>query len=153
MQHTWYETNEHAVFVIYADKSLSPEVAATAHTLRIVLSGETTEIQIDHPFMLETIKRHQHKLEVFLKKTARGRWRDLTKAQNRHFERAREIEAPEETAHSPDPILNMFMDVYATATDEAKREMNKSFIESGGTELRTSNKPHSLEHHKPEHKS
>ena len=49
-------------------------------------------------------------------------------------------ETNEKEAYTNDPVLNMLMGVYNKADEEKKREMNRSFFTTNGTEIRTTPK-------------
>lgn len=140
MKYSWYETSEHAVLVVYSrenDPSIKVEKTPTGVTVHT--STETTPIAISHAFEVGEHKRHPAKVEVLLHKSVKRRWRDLCPVE-KGFERSKEIADGPKEEYSKDPILNLFREVYAKAGDDAKREMNKSFVESKGQELRTAPK-------------
>ncbi|CAG0914502.1 unnamed protein product [Notodromas monacha] len=141
-------------------------VDATTHTLVLELKypDETKRVEIDllHPIKsVETsFKVTPSKVEVTLKKTEGVRWDKLeanpadvqqrladvrpsypTSAKCHHnwdaLEQEVKKEEAEEKLEGDAALQKVFADIYAGASDEAKRAMNKSYVESGGTVLST----------------
>jgi len=143
MEYSWYETGQNAVIVFYAKNAEEREnkIEKVAGGIVLKSGAEEVFVKISHPFELgpACLKVHECKIEAVLEKTGGGKWGDLVPVE-KSFERNREIEQPEEEA-SNDPVLDMFRKVYENASDDAKREMNRSFVESKGTELRTTPAP------------
>lgn len=141
---SWYETDTHCVIVLYHNQKKEADQVITAEkkgdTLIISMSSSQVTLRISHEYTVDTTKHYEHKTEILLKKEKGGkRWRNLTD-QPLEFERQEEIPDGPPEEPSKDPVLSMFMKIYQNLTDESKREMNRSFVESNGTEISTTPK-------------
>ncbi|EIJ89001.1 suppressor of G2 allele of SKP1 [Nematocida parisii] len=139
MIHEWYETREEAKIIIYPISEDVKTVVRTEEILSINMLSSTYTIRIIHEYTVEGYRRANDQLEITLKKPFSKKWTKLDSVPVMSFEKQKEIKTDKETL-SNDPVMNMFMEVYANASDDIKREMNKSFYESSGTELRTHRK-------------
>lgn len=142
MAHTsWYETDTHCVIVLYHEQKNEAEQVITAEkkgdVLIISTPSDHVSLGISHEYTVDTTKQYGHKTEILLKKeNGEKRWRDLT-PQRAEFERPDEVPDLPPDEPSKDPVLSMFMKIYQNLPDESKREMNRSFVESNGTEIFT----------------
>ncbi|KAI5187526.1 suppressor of G2 allele of SKP1 [Nematocida homosporus] len=138
MEFTWYETRKIAVLVIYTQQNEGDRQAKQEEGgVRVTIGDSTLFIEIAHQFILDKVVNYQQKMEVILNKPKSEKWEDLV-PKPKEFERLPEIQEPEKTPeYTHDPVMNMLMGVYDRASPEAKREMNRSYIESGGQEIRT----------------
>ncbi|KAI5160983.1 suppressor of G2 allele of SKP1 [Nematocida ausubeli] len=136
MRHEWYETRETATIIVSPVEEVQ-EIVKRDDTLSISLPNEVYSIRIVHAYSVQSHRILNKQLEITLKKPVCSKWGHLEHVPILAFERQKEIPNDSKEALSNDPIMNMFMEVYANASDEAKKEMNRSFYESSGTELRT----------------
>ncbi|KAI5192763.1 hypothetical protein NECID01_2069 [Nematocida sp. AWRm77] len=137
MKYSWYETSSSAVLVVYTKApGAVVEVRKTETGVEVCTEKETVPISISHAFEVGEKKKYDTKVEILLEKPIKKRWRDLCPVE-KTFERGREIEDVPSEEYSRDPVLNMLREVYANTTDTSRREMNQSFVESRGKELRS----------------
>lgn len=138
MNYEWYETRTVATVVVYPllEKEIE-EIKKDSEYLHIRTKDTFYTIKIDHSYRVAGYSQKPNKkVEISLEKPACKKWVNLEENKEMKFTRQKQI-SDEKEEHSSDPVLNMFMDVYANASQEVKREMNRSFFESSGTEIRT----------------
>ncbi|KAI5180620.1 suppressor of G2 allele of SKP1 [Nematocida sp. AWRm80] len=137
--YAWYQTKDTVVIVIYKkDPSDRITVTDILSGLEVSFNNQITHIKIDHKYSYYKQVEYSNKLEVFLTKDQKTKWLSL-EDKTPQFERAPEIptEDTNTQTYSNDPVMNMFMKIYNESNEEVKREMNKSFVQSKGTTLRT----------------
>ncbi|KAH9386598.1 suppressor of G2 allele of SKP1 [Nematocida major] len=140
MNYEWYESRSTATIRVFLSEGETPlSVKKEGGTLVVETSLSAHRISIVHAYEVGAHKASSKVLEIILQKPESKKWGSLQETPHLSFERAKEVKPGAETL-SNDPILNMFMEVYANAPESVKQEMNKSFYESGGTELRTHKK-------------
>lgn len=137
MNYEWYESRATATVILQLqDKEELLETRTDEEYLVIVTSLQTFRIKIVHKYRIASHKLFKNRVEILLEKPENKKWMELDRVPVLAFERKTEVPTEEEVL-SNDPVMNMLMEVYANAPASSKREMNKSFYESGGTELRT----------------
>lgn len=80
------------------------------------------------------------KIEIEFKKLKQGNWPRAENGQEETkplYQKWKEVHLPQEEEDKNEGIDKFLQGIYANASDEAKRAMNKSFVESGGTVLST----------------
>ena len=80
------------------------------------------------------------KIEIAFEKVTHGNWPRAEAAEDQTkplYQKWKQIHLPQEEEDKNEGIDKFLQGIYANASDEAKRAMNKSFIESGGTVLST----------------
>lgn len=140
MNYEWYETRTTAKIIAYPIKEEEVQkIEKQKGYLHIKTKDRSYDIKIVHPYTVVGYEQKANeRIEVSLEKPYSKKWTNLESDPVLEFDRQKQIPEQKE-AHSSDSMLNMFMDVYENASAEGKREMNRSFYQSGGTELRTYN--------------
>lgn len=143
MNYSWYETKKLATIEIYTgklEKEDNIDLRKTETGIHLQVNDRSTSIRIDHEFEIVNIEIHPHKVAAHLEKKEPRKWLYLEKKELQ-FEMQVDIpETNEEHSYSNDPITNMLMGVYNRADEKKKREMDRSFFSSNGTEIRTTPK-------------
>lgn len=134
-----YETEEWVNVSVYHKAMEKARVRVESISRQLIVYEGTREIarkEMVKPFTVGRVSVGDIKIEIILHKVERGRWQmeDERPAEWRKSEV--DVEEGEEV-YSNDQILNMFKKVYNSSTEETKRAMNKSFVESGGSVLST----------------
>ncbi|KAI5191992.1 suppressor of G2 allele of SKP1 [Nematocida minor] len=142
MEYEWYESRKTATIIAGGVEWRDlKEVKKEGDLLSIAAGERLYSIRIQHDYTVEKHRVWDGKLEVVLRKKEEKKWMSLEGERVLAFERQKEVPEEKEVL-SNDPVMNMLMEVYSNAPEDAKREMNKSFYESKGTELRTHSAPH-----------
>ena len=80
------------------------------------------------------------KIEISLNKSSSGMWAKVEAAGDATkplYEKWSRMKLPDEEEEKNEGLDNFLKKIYANASEEARRAMNKSFQESGGTVLST----------------
>lgn len=143
MRYGWYESEESLTISVWV-KNVAREdvdVSESEGVLTVKAREETLALKLKHPVEISGTDVTPLKIEVLLRKKAPGRWRSLAEEGPAARLERKEIGAgmeAEDEVYSNDPLMDMFKRLYDGASDETKRAMNKSFVESKGTTLSTS---------------
>ncbi|KAL6447346.1 hypothetical protein ACFW04_001522 [Cataglyphis niger] len=159
IKHDWYQTETHVIVTILAKNTENVKVAYEENALSVsakLPSGNEYSLELDlaHPIVVEqcTHKVWPSKIEIKLKKQDDLRWAILEGnpvEQNkvkpipnvyRDWDKVEKEIEKQEAAEQPegDAAINaLFQQIYGKGSDEVRRAMNKSFLESGGTVLST----------------
>lgn len=155
LRHDWYQTNERVTVDIFAKNVIADTISYELEQGQgFVLRG-----QKDGPFekrlhfyakvTVEQIECLSTKINVVFSKCDPQAWPSLESIQEARDE-SKPPAYPTSSKHRVDweqvkpeaedannNIDTFFKDLYANASEEARRAMNKSFVESGGTVLST----------------
>lgn len=152
IKYDWYQTETHVIITILAKNVRNDKVMMQYgdQTLdaAIEISPEFTyrlHVDLSKPIAPDqcSFKILSSKVEAKLKKRDGDRWSALegkpveksTSTCSRNWDRLCENELKDD---GPDTELNkLFQKIYSEGSDEVKKAMNKSFVESGGTVLST----------------
>ncbi|XP_075220812.1 suppressor of G2 allele of skp1 [Lycorma delicatula] len=151
IKHDWYQTETHVTITILA-KSVKPEnvsVNFNEHSLDVIarLNEESTyslHLDLAHAVLPPqcSFKVLSSKIEIKLKKAEGTRWVVLegepktVEPKGRNWDKVvGEIE--DDKAEGEAALNALFQKIYSEGSDEVKKAMNKSFLESGGTVLST----------------
>jgi len=166
ISHDWYQTDSHVILSIFAKQCKKESVILQFGESSLDVSiklPDNSEFQMDldlHDKIIPSECKYEvlsTKIEVRLKKVNNARWKELEHTAGK----ARLTSVPEPKPSPAKPIgsknwdkiateltkdeklegeaaLNkVFQDIYAGASDDQRRSMQKSFLESGGTVLST----------------
>ncbi|XP_076321095.1 suppressor of G2 allele of skp1 isoform X2 [Tachypleus tridentatus] len=166
-RYDWYQTESHVVISVLLknvkEDDVKIEFVPEKFTCSIKLhEGDYYDLQLELPHEIVPLQSSwrllSSKVEIKLKKAEGIRWTDLEKAKEtvkvkqipqaypssaRHqkdwdklvvdIKKDEETDKPEGEA----ALNDLFQKIYADGSDEVKKAMNKSFMESGGTVLST----------------
>uniref|UniRef100_A0A0K8SDD6 Suppressor of G2 allele of SKP1 n=1 Tax=Lygus hesperus TaxID=30085 RepID=A0A0K8SDD6_LYGHE len=148
----WYQSESQVVLTVFV-KNIKPETSSVVFTedeVGVVLATESG-MRVNRTFPLErTINADRSSYKIFPSKLELK----LTKSDGTHWTKLEKVpEPPKPSKPSPrnwDKVVNelddkgeesdlgqLFQKIYEEGSDEVKKAMNKSFLESGGTELNT----------------
>lgn len=151
IKHDWYQTETHVTLTILA-KNVKPEnvsVNFNEHSLDVSarLNQESTyDLHLDLAHAIvpshSNMKVLSSKIEIKLKKSEGIRWEVLegkpkvVQPKGVNWDKiVGEIE--DDKAEGEAALNSLFQKIYSEGSDEVKKAMNKSFLESGGTVLST----------------
>lgn len=158
IRHTWYQT-EKQVVVDALIKQAQPDttrvlIAASSVDISVILGAASAQhrlhLSLSHPINPDTssFRILGTKIEVKLSKVAEERWSALEATEAKETpsaprppgktdwdKLARQIE--EEKQEGEAALNELFQKIYGEGSDEVRKAMNKSFMESGGTVLST----------------
>lgn len=148
----WYQTETHVVLSVLA-KNVDPDKLSVKFSdaeidLKIVFKDGTEYERTIH--LLNDIISNQctykvlsTKIEMKLPKKVGLHWSSLEKEMKKQQKKTERnwdkvVSEIEDDKLEGEAVLNaLFQKIYSEGSDEVKKAMNKSFIESGGTELNT----------------
>eukprot|EP01118_Nematostelium_gracile_P019681 TRINITY_DN921_c0_g1_i1.p1 TRINITY_DN921_c0_g1~~TRINITY_DN921_c0_g1_i1.p1 ORF type:complete len:378 (-),score=107.77 TRINITY_DN921_c0_g1_i1:122-1171(-) len=163
IRHEWYQTQTDisvTVFVKNVKKEdASIQIQRKSLTVSIKLS-DSSEYALDIDLCGEVIPEQSSfeilstKIEIKMKKASGARWKTLedvgeqTKpwdsvtgskvtTQKKNWDAFVKEEAKDEKLEGDEGLNKLFQDIFAGGTDEQKKAMMKSYLESGGTVLST----------------
>ncbi|XP_011866317.1 PREDICTED: suppressor of G2 allele of SKP1 homolog [Vollenhovia emeryi] len=162
IKHDWYQTDTHVVVTILVKNVENVKVDCGQRTLSVSAmlptgSEYSLELDLANSVVAEQCshKVMPSKIEIKLKKQDGIRWTDLegkdpadvqinkypssSKTSTDWDKLEKEIVKQEATelADGETAVNALFQNIYGSGSDEVRRAMNKSFIESGGTVLNT----------------
>jgi len=166
IRHEWYQTQTH-VFVTIFSKNVKKEetiLDIQKKSLSITIKLSTSnEYQFDVDLSDEIVPEESTtsflstKVEIKMKKASPTRWKTLedtgepvkawdsvstapppvTSQKKKNWDKIVEEETQGEKLEGEESLNKVFQDIYSNATEEQKRAMMKSYLESGGTVLST----------------
>jgi len=165
IRHEWYQTNSHAIVAIFAKNIKKEQVTIDIRekTLSVTIQMSNAndyllEIDLFDTVVPQecTIEYMSTKIEIKLKKFAQYKWKDLEDKGDTgpkvFLETASTVSGPKpkknwdkivnevagtEPLDETDGLNKVFQDIFANGTEDQKKAMQKSFLESGGTVLST----------------
>uniref|UniRef100_A0A8D8XYX6 Protein SGT1 homolog n=1 Tax=Cacopsylla melanoneura TaxID=428564 RepID=A0A8D8XYX6_9HEMI len=157
IRYNWYQTEKQVVVdaLIKQAKPDSTHVNIGSDTLDITVTLEPSsqhrlQVQLSHPVdpTTSSFRILGTKIEIKLTKTTDERWSDLEKKNEAQTATApktpyktdwdkisRQIEDDKKEGEAA--LNELFQKIYGEGSDEVRKAMNKSFLESGGTVLST----------------
>ncbi|XP_054264409.1 protein SGT1 homolog [Macrosteles quadrilineatus] len=154
IKYDWYQTDTHVTVNVLV-KNLSEDqvnVSLEEKTVTIHLPSEEKFILNLSKAIVPTKCVHRvkpTKIELKLKKLNEDTWADLEAVNKpeskevvlthtkRNWDRLVENELKDDAAEGEAALNELFQKIYTEGSDEVKKAMNKSFLESGGTVLST----------------
>lgn len=154
MKYDWYQTNTH-VFINILSKGLNKDkvvVELSGKEITINIGIDASREEQFHFDLLKNIKGYTYqvlstKLEIKLEKGLEERWETLepsaTEAKLAYPTSAKkkvdwtEVEKQSNEIKEGDELSNLFKSIFKDGSEETRRAMEKSFVESGGTCLST----------------
>jgi len=166
IRHEWYQTNSHVIVAIFA-KNIKKEQTtidirekAVSATIKL---NNSNDYQLDLDLCDKVIPQEcvvefmSTKIEIKLKKLSQYKWKDLedkgdTGAKvfletvdttssvpkpKKNWDKIVNDVAGTEPLDDTDGLNKVFQDIFANGTEDQKKAMQKSFLESGGTVLST----------------
>ncbi|CRK98233.1 CLUMA_CG011596, isoform A [Clunio marinus] len=154
VRHDWYQTDEKIVITVLLKNAVEKCYQCTISNDSVLLTAENYELKLEllNPIDPDksTHKATPNKVEITLFKRDFGRWSTLErkieqpsapvvkKKQPNDWEKlTKEIEKSEDKEEGDAAVNALFKKIYESGTEEQRRAMNKSFMESGGTVLST----------------
>lgn len=154
IKHDWYQTETHVTINILV-KNLNDDLVKISYDEKSVIVFLPSE----EKFILNLSKAivpskcvHRvkpTKIELKLKKLNEDSWSDLEAVDKpekkevplpltkRNWDKLVENELKDDAAQGEAALNELFQKIYTEGSDEVKKAMNKSFLESGGTVLST----------------
>jgi len=154
VRHDWYQTDEKVVITVLLKNAVEKNYQCQIFEDSVSLTAENYELKLEllNPILHEksTHKATPNKVEIILFKKDFGRWGTLErkieepkpvvntkKKQPNDWEKlTKEIEKSEDK-EGDQAVNDLFRKIYEGGSEEQRRDMNKSFQESGGTVLST----------------
>eukprot|EP00767_Chilomastix_cuspidata_P001913 gnl/Chilomastix_cuspidata/2036.p1 GENE.gnl/Chilomastix_cuspidata/2036~~gnl/Chilomastix_cuspidata/2036.p1 ORF type:complete len:225 (+),score=23.70 gnl/Chilomastix_cuspidata/2036:352-1026(+) len=160
-RHDWFQSGGNVIVTVYAKGANADETVITLNeqhlSVQTMVSGNPEPVKLDlmlaHPVKPEFSQRvTPYKIEITLQKETAAEWTRLTSdaplpeydprrypssaatADKRGVDWDALIREEAEEGAGGDP-MDAFRALYANASDDARRAMNKSYTESGGTVL------------------
>ncbi|BFU19117.1 SGS domain containing protein [Entamoeba histolytica HM-1:IMSS-B] len=155
LRYDWYQLKDYVVIDVFEKNIPKENVTITFEDEQVTIEvkkGEEILTQIiDHLYGSYIIDQSTYrvgavKIEIKLKKSDASQWENLTKTQQNHHQQSatnifrkdwnsvdKELETELKDDEKEGGPNAMFQQLYANATDDQRRAMNKSFLESGGT--------------------
>uniref|UniRef100_T1IM34 CS domain-containing protein n=1 Tax=Strigamia maritima TaxID=126957 RepID=T1IM34_STRMM len=152
VRHEWYQTEMNVIVNILVKNAKPDEVCVeiSDKTLLCKVQGSDKRLEFELDVNLahainsqrSTWKIVPSKIEIQMKKLAAGQWKTLDEIRENIKTRCVvkknwDKVVSEEIGEQDDNGDEMFERIFAQGSDEMKRAMNKSFVESGGTVLST----------------
>lgn len=151
IKYDWYQTETHVIITVLAknvrNEKVMMQYGDQTVCAVIEISPEFTyrlHLDLAKPVLPDqcSYKIFSSKIEVKLKKRDGERWSALegkpvqtSSTCTRNWDRLCENELKDDVADVE--LNNLFQKIYSEGSDEVKKAMNKSFVESGGTVLST----------------
>ncbi|XP_022185868.2 protein SGT1 homolog [Nilaparvata lugens] len=151
VKYDWYQTDTHVVITILA-KNVKPENISTQFEenkldVKAKLPDDSLynlHLDLSNPIVppQSNFKVLTSKIEIKLKKLDGIRWLTLQGEPKLTISKGRDWdkvvgEIEDEKAEGDAAVNSLFQKIYSEGSDEVKKAMNKSFLESGGTVLST----------------
>uniref|UniRef100_A0A1B6C3D0 CS domain-containing protein n=1 Tax=Clastoptera arizonana TaxID=38151 RepID=A0A1B6C3D0_9HEMI len=158
MRYEWYQTNSQITLMVFENNvkedSLILHVRPSSLYVNITTNSDeikVLDIKLAHKIEPNnySIKFYPKKIEVKLQKVKTDvQWTSIEKEQHstcnissasniRNWDKVVETELKDENSDSEELLNELFQNIYTQGSDEVKKAMNKSFVESGGTVLST----------------
>jgi len=163
-RHEWYQSASHVTVNIFAkntkkeDTNIDLQEKALFVTIKI---SDSNEYHLDLNLRDNIVPSESSisflstKIEIIMKKTRQGQWKTLedtgeAPAQvvptatptsairpKKNWDKIVEDNTKGEQLDNTDPLNKVFQDIFANGSEDQKRAMMKSYLESGGTVLST----------------
>lgn len=155
MKYDWYQTETDVVITILIKNVQDPQINYNDKSVSVNISQPTeNSLNLDLAHKIQpdqcSYKVYGTKIEIKLKKLEGIRWSTLEAAidsttsstawqgANKWNLIEKQLTEEEKKDNTSEEALNkMFQEIYGKGSDEVKKAMNKSFLESGGTVLST----------------
>lgn len=137
MRYDWYETKEKVTIVIYTKEALDYKLKEKNLTIKI--GNYKLELNLYASVSDISVAEYACKKEIILDKSVPMKWgsldRETAKEGTRNLDKM--IDKIEISDDGDKNAISFLQNLYQRSNDDVKRAMNKSFIESKGTVLKT----------------
>jgi len=162
IRHEWYQTQSHVTITIFAKNVKKEEANINIEESSLCVKAFSNGIDYQLDIRLcdkivpsqSTVTFLTTKIEIKLKKAVESKWGDLEyigqaptvyntpptlskPPEKKNWDKIVRTEVGDDKPEGEAALNKVFQDIYGNGTDEQKRAMMKSFVESGGTVLST----------------